>query len=268
MSHKKTTDVSENIPSASTVDGGVTKPSLVLVHGYFGGSPQWADQREYFSNAFNVITLDLPGFGLNANLESPESIEGYARYVLDEISKQGVESFYLLGHSMGGMIAQEMARLAPQRIEKLVLYGTGPIGVMPGRFETIEASRDRVRQDGVEATARRISAKWFVGGETGQGYSNCAEVAVMASEQATLAGLTAMESWSGVDALANIHTPTLVLWGDQDKSYLWPQPKQLWQEISGASLSVMAGCSHAAHLEKPALFNAILQDFLLHRLRG
>lgn len=239
-----------------------SKKTLVFVHGYFGGSPQWAAQREIFSSEFTIITPDLPGFGLNAHLDAPETITGFAQYVLDELDQQGIEQFHLLGHSMGGMIAQEIVKLAPSRVEKLILYGTGPVGIMPGRFETIEESRNRVAADGVVTTTRRIAAKWFVGGEKNPCYKACAEIAVMASLQAAQAGLTAMETWSGVDALANIKTPTLVLWGDQDQSYHWPLPQKLWQEIPGAGLSVVAGCSHAVHLEKPALFNAILRDFL------
>lgn len=238
------------------------KKTLVFVHGYLGGSPQWAAQVEAFSDNFNVITPDLRGFGLNAHLETPDTITGFAHDVLAELDQQGVEPCYLVGHSMGGMIAQEIVKLAPERISKLVLYGTGPVGVMPGRFETIEISRTRAASDGVKATARRIAAKWFIGGENGRGYEGCATIAEMASLQAVMAGLTAMESWSGVTELANINTPTLVLWGDQDKSYLWPLPEQLWREIPNASLSVVAGCSHAIHLEKPELFNAVLHDFL------
>ena len=239
-----------------------TKKPLVFVHGYLGGSPQWASQVEHFSDEFTVITPGLPGFGLNAQLDAPETITGFAQYVIDELDKQNIDQFYLVGHSMGGMIAQELTKLAPSRVEKLVLYGTGPIGVMPGRFETIAESRNRVVADGVESTARRISAKWFIGGESGTGYERCADIAVMSSLQAAQAGLTAMESWSGVEALPNIKAQTLVLWGDQDKSYHWPLPEMLWKQIPDASLSVVAGCSHAVHLEKPHLFNAILRDFL------
>jgi len=238
------------------------KTALVFVHGYLGGSQQWAHQVEQLSPNFNVITPDLPGFGLNAHLSSPETITGYAQYVLDQLSQLSIEQFHLVGHSMGGMIAQEIMKLASTRVEKLVLYGTGPVGVMPGRFETIDESRDRVKIEGVVNTAQRIAAKWFVGGKDGHGYDGCAKIAVMSSLQAALAGLTAMETWSGTENLANINTPTLVLWGDQDKSYHWPLPEMLWQEIPNAGLSVVSGCSHAVHLEKPELFNAILQDFL------
>jgi pimeloyl-ACP methyl ester carboxylesterase len=63
-------------------------------------------------------------------------------------------------------------------------------------------------------------------------------------------------------ALANIASPTLVLWGDCDRTYTWSQQLRLWQGIKGARLAVIPGCAHAVHLEKPKLFNAILADFL------
>ncbi len=99
-------------------------------------------------------------------------------------------------------------------------------------------------------------------GESGQGYDVCADLAIKSTEQAALAGLSAMESWSGVAALPDIKSPTLVLCGDGDRAYLWPQPEQLWNSIKGAQLAVIPGCAHAVHLEKAHLFNATLKDFL------
>ncbi|MFB0989242.1 MAG: alpha/beta hydrolase, partial [Gammaproteobacteria bacterium] len=72
-----------------------------------------------------------------------------------------------------------------------------------------------------------------------------------------------MESWSGVSALPKIESPTLIWWGDGDRAYLWQQTEQLWRDIKTSSLAVIPGCSHAVHLEKPALFNAMLHDFLV-----
>lgn len=80
--------------------------------------------------------------------------------------------------------------------------------------------------------------------------------------QAMLAGLTAMETWSGEVALQHISSPTLVLWGDLDQTYQWSQIEQLWKEIPNANLCVIPDCSHAVHLEKPNLFNTILLEFL------
>jgi len=157
---------------------------------------------------------------------------------------------------------QEMVARAPQRVDRLVLYGTGPVGLLPGRFETIDESKRRVVEHGPEATGRRISATWFLQREQAANYPVCAGLAVLASPQAALAGLSAMESWSGEAALENIASPTLVLWGDCDRTYMWDQQQKLWRGIDGASLAVIPGCAHAVHLEKPQLFNAILADFL------
>ncbi|MBT8433473.1 MAG: alpha/beta hydrolase [Gammaproteobacteria bacterium] len=236
--------------------------ALVLVHGYLGGSPQWAHQAQVFSPHFEVITPDLPGFGLNNETESPDTIRGLATYVLDELEQLGINDFHLLGHSMGGMIVQEMAALAPARIDRLVLYGTGPVGSMPGRFETIEESRRRLNDEGVEASGRRIAATWFLHGQGAKQYHVCADLAVKASLQAALAGLSAMSAWSGIESLPGIAAPTLVLWGDGDRAYQWSQAEQLWRGIAGARLAVVPGCSHAVHLEKPHLFNALLANFL------
>lgn len=237
--------------------------TLVFVHGYLGGSRQWENQILYFSEYFNVLTPGLPGFGDRNTLTAPESIAEFAAEVLEQVDKLHGGKFHLVGHSMGGMIAQQMVVQAPDQVDRLVLYGTGPNGIMPGRFETIEASRNKVQAQGTENTARQIAATWFLNGESAEGYALCAQLACMATTQAALAGLTAMENWSGVNALENIKSPTLVLWGDKDRAYLWSQPHQLWTSIKDAQLAVVPNCSHAVHSEKPFLFNPVLLDFLL-----
>ncbi len=235
---------------------------LVLVHGYFGGSSQWAQQVAFFSEYFHLVSVDLPGFGLNHSMQSPTSIRGYAQFVLDELDCQGIEQFHLLGHSMGGMIVQEMTTMVPDRVEHLILYGTGPVGMLPNRFETIAESKRRVAADGATLSGRRIAATWFVQGKQAQQYSVCADLSDNVSLTAALAGLSAMESWSGVAYLAHIKSPTLIIWGDSDRTYKWSQLEQLWNQIPAAQLGVMPACAHAAHLEKPHLFNRMLMDFL------
>jgi pimeloyl-ACP methyl ester carboxylesterase len=237
--------------------------SLVLVHGFLGGSAQWEPQRAEFAKRFDIFAVDLPGFGAGHRLEAPSRIADFAAYVFDRLDAAGIERFHLLGHSMGGMIVQEMARQQLARIDRLVLYGTGPVGAMPGRFEPIAESKRRASEDGVEATASRIAATWFLEGRNAEAYPGCAEIARQASMQAILAGLSAMESWSGVDFLPRISVPTLVIWGDGDRAYQWSQPEQLWRTIPGAGLAVIPGCAHAVHLEKSDIFNAVLRDFLV-----
>lgn len=234
---------------------------LVLVHGFMGGSGQW-DLQSPLAETIPLIPVDLPGFGNNADLTPINSIGGFADWVLQHLFEQGVEEFHLLGHSMGGMIVQEMVRRAPERINRLVLYGTGPLGIMPGRFEPIESSMKRAIEDGPASTAKRISATWFLDSENAKEYPACSAIAERASLGAILAGLEAMRDWSGRDALAAIRAQTLILWGDQDRAYRWPQVESLWTSIPNSYLAVVPGCCHAVHMEEPELFNRLVARFL------
>jgi 2-hydroxy-6-oxonona-2,4-dienedioate hydrolase len=235
--------------------------ALVFVHGFMGGSAQWklqapmAGQRE-------LICVDLPGFGRNAHLPPIDRIEEFAKWVLDDLTRRGVKQFDLLGHSMGGMIVQEMMHRAPERVLKFILYGTGAIGVLPGRFEPIETSMQRAGVDGPKATARRIAATWFLKQKAAVEYPACAELAEETSAPALIAGLEAMRGWNGLDRLSEIAAPTLVLWGDRDRTYPWSQIERLWQSIPNCNLAVVPACAHAVHLERPRLFNELISTFL------
>lgn len=234
---------------------------LVLVHGFMGGSDQWALQVP-LADGREVIAVDLPGFGKNARLDPVASIAGFADWVLAELSRRGVPRFDLLGHSMGGMIVQEMIRQAPDRLDRLILYGTASVGILPGRFEPIETSMERAEADGPRATARRISATWFLKGEAAPEYPLCAEIAEQSALPAILAGLEAMRDWSGEDNLAKIEAETLILWGESDRTYAWTQVEKLWRTIPDSHLAVVPGCAHAVHMERPEIFNLLVSGFL------
>ena len=235
---------------------------LVLVHGFMGGSEQWHHQITGLTNDFDLITIDLPGFGNKTSLPALGTITEYADWVLTHLSERGIDRFHLLGHSMGGMIVQQMAAYAPTRIDNLVLYSTGAIGMLPGRFETIEESKQRLQMEGSHAIARRTVASWFRDYEQADEYEACAAIATQSSSQAIIAGLEAMQSWTGESLLPDIPCRTLVLWGDLDRTYTWAQTERLWRNIPQANLAVIPQCAHAVHLEKPNLFNQVITTFL------
>ena len=235
---------------------------LVLVHGFLGGSAQWPPQMEFFADQLNVIAVDLPGFGKNNHLQPLVQIEQMADWVISTLRTQGIGKYHLLGHSMGGMIAQEIALRDAEQIASLILYSTGAKGVLPGRFETIETSKTRAKIDGPKVTARRIAATWFLHGESDPAYEGCAQVAETAAPDAIAAGLDAMQGWTGESGLAQINARTLVIWGDQDRTYPWSQIEVLWRTIPNARLAVVPNCAHAVHLEKPDILNRIISDFL------
>ena len=234
---------------------------LVLVHGFMGGSGQWALQSPLGADR-KLISIDLPGFGKRACKEPISSINGYAKWTLSELTDRGVHRFDLLGHSMGGMIVQEMVHLAPERIRKLILYGTGAVGELPGRFETIDASIARAKADGAIETARRISATWFLHKEASVHFAECAAIAEKSTLAAILAGLRAMQGWTGEKRLSDIDSDTLVLWGDRDRTYPWSQTELLWRSIPNAQLAVVPASAHAVHMEKHEVFNLLVSEFL------
>ena len=104
---------------------------LVLVHGFLGSSEMWRPQIDFFKYYFRVITPDLPGYGKSNKAKSHNSIQSIANLLLDCLEEKKLDKFYLLGHSMGGMIVQEMAKKDGNKILKLVCYSTGSSGEMP-----------------------------------------------------------------------------------------------------------------------------------------
>jgi pimeloyl-ACP methyl ester carboxylesterase len=243
------------MPSDSTLP-------FVLVHGFLGGAVQWKAEIAAFEDQHEVIALDLPGFADAAGQPPCQSIAAFAKSIVDRLDARGIDRFHLLGHSMGGMIVQEIASTFPDRVARLVLYGTGPLGRMPNRFEPLEVSLERLRNDGVAKSVERIIATWFVEGSNAEGFGQLTAIGAMADTAAAEAALLAMADWDGRPNLHRITMPTLILWGDTDRSYRWPQIETLWRELPEAYLAVLPKASHAAHLEKPALFHAVIQDFL------
>ncbi|MEH6579656.1 MAG: alpha/beta hydrolase [Amphritea sp.] len=238
-------------------------PVLVLVHGFLSGFSYWEKQIESLSTHFEVIAMDHPGYGGETQETGSDKVADFAANILKELDALGVNNFHLLGHSMGGMIAQEIALQAPDRVNRLVLYGTGPMGDLPGRFEPLEDSMVKVQKDGTEEAKYYTVASWFKKGTEDPSFESGMEMAKGVSLQTFINGLRAMAGWSAMGRLDQIQSQTLVVWGDLDRSYTWQQqPYTLWQEIKNASLAVIPGCSHNAHLENPQLFNQLLFDFL------
>ena len=235
---------------------------LVLVHGFLGSSEMWGPQIKFFKDNFRVIVPALPGFGKSNNIDSCNSIECMARAILRLLDKKKIKNFNLLGHSMGGMIVQEITKIAGEKILKLICYGTGPKGNIPGRFETIDQSRKKLKMDGLEVTANRIAKTWFVKEEKAKYFYLCDEAGKQTSIEATDNGLIAMKNWNGVENLRNIKNETLIVWGNQDKAYNFNQVETLKNHIPNSDLKIIDGCSHNVHLEKPDEFNAIVEDFL------
>ena len=236
---------------------------LVLLHGFLGSSKMWKPQIDFFKEHFRVITPDLPGFGKSNKAKSHNSIQSISKYLLDCLKEKKIDKFHLLGHSMGGMIAQEMAKSNGNKISKLVCYSTGARGEMPGRFESVNESRENLKKKGLEIMARNIAKTWFVKGENAKYFDVCIEAGKQSSVAVADNSLVAFKNWNGVDTLKNIKNETLIIWGDRDRSYNLEQVKTLEKNIKNSKLKIFENCAHNIHLEQPDQFNKTIKDFLL-----
>jgi len=236
---------------------------LVLVHGFLGSSKMWKPQIDFFKDHFRIITPDLPGFGKSNKAKSHNSIQSIANLLINCLEEKKIHKFHLLGHSMGGMIVQEMAKKIGDKISKLVCYSTGPRGEMPGRFETVDESRKNLQKNGLETMARNIAKTWFIKGENAKYFDVCIETGKQTSMEAVDNSLVAFKNWNGVDTLKNIKNETLIIWGDQDKSYNFEQVQALEKNIENSKLIIFKNCAHNVHLEQTDQFNKTIKNFLL-----
>ena len=164
---------------------------------------------------------------------------------------------------MGGMIVQEMAKKGGNKISKLVCYSTGPRGEMPGRFETVDQSRENLKKKGLEITAKNIAKTWFIKGEDAKYFDICIDAGKQTSMEVAENSLVTIKNWNGVDTLKNIKNETLIVWGDQDKSYNFEQVQTLENIIENSKLIMFKNCAHNVHLEQPDQFNHTIKNFLL-----
>ena len=235
---------------------------LVLLHGFLGSSTMWKPQIDFLKDHFRVITPDLPGFGKSKNAKPQNSIQSMSNLILDCLEEKKVSKFHLLGHSMGGMIVQEMAIKKGDKISKLICYSTGPIGEMPGRFETVDESRENLKKNGLKIMARSVAKTWFAKGKDAKYFKVCIQAGKQTSIEAADNSLAALKKWNGVDKLKNIKNETLIIWGNKDKSYNLSQVKILEKNIPNSSLVTFDRCAHNVHLEKIEKFNRTVLNFI------
>ena len=235
---------------------------LVLVHGYLGSSEMWNLQKEFLSKHFRIFTPALPGFGESYKVQSLNSINAIAKFIFKCLDEKKITEFHLMGHSMGGMIVQEMVKISGDRIKKLICFATGSIGDVPGRFESMDTTRERLKKDGLKETVNRITKKWFIEGNKAKYYYLCENAVKNISIQSADNALIAMKNWRGYENLKNIKQDTLIIWGDRDVSYNFGQVDTLKKNIPNSKLEIFKGCSHNVHLEEPQKFNETVKNFL------
>jgi 2-hydroxy-6-oxonona-2,4-dienedioate hydrolase len=237
---------------------------LVLQHGFVGGGGYFAPQAARLSHFFDVICPDLPGFAGSALQRTEMTMQGLSRSLIELLDEIGVEKFFLLGHSMGGCVALQTALDYPGRVGKLILYGTSSSGQLPNRFESVQETLRRIQMDGIQATAERIAATWFVEGRHAAMYEFCVSAAGQPDQAAAMRAIENIQHWDVSDRLGELEIPALVICGDRDKSYGLEETLAMVRRIKNSQFCVLPDCAHAAHLESPEMFTDQISTFLLH----
>lgn len=237
--------------------GGRGAPLLVLPPEF--AANRWFPYHDALAARFQVFAPDHLGFG---NSERPDWLEGIDDQVLhyvDLLDTLGLERVAVMGLSLGGWIAAELAVAYPQRVERLVLVGAAGLKVdgVP-RFDVFTHPIEETLQ-----TLFHDQDRWVQLVSTDLG----PEVILRAyHESATLARLTwnpYMYNPKLERRLRRVKAPTLVVWGDDDRFLPLPHGEAYARSIPGARLQVIAQCGHFPPFEQTDAFLRCVTEFLL-----
>jgi len=249
---------------------------FLLMHGFTGAKEDFTEWLDLLAaQGWHVVAPDHRGHGASSK---PASDEAYSTSILADdalalTDALGWSTFVLLGHSMGGFVAQTMALNAPERLDALVLMDTahGPLeGINPDEVELAKAVVRDVGMAGLlELLEQRGSpleteANKRVSAER-PGYVEFGNRKFLATSPHLYAALLS-EMISQQDRLAELaglpaQLPTLVIVGDQDAPFIGPS-KRMADTIPAATLAVVADAGHSPQFENPDQWWLVLSTFL------
>ena len=245
---------------------GVGQP-LLLIMGLGGNIEMWEPfDRELEASGIQTISFDAPGTGQSADLRRPLRMGGLARMIEHLLDRLGYERVDVLGVSFGGMLAQQLAYQAPNRVRRLVLAATGAgspgLGGVPGKPGPLIklASPRRYRDaDYFAAEADRL-----YGGRASAvpGHHVSARLANPPSSRGYRYQQWAVLGWTMLPWLRTLDQPTLVLAGDDDRLVPVVNGRILAWLIPRARLEVVRGGGHLFLLELASSAAALVGGFL------
>jgi pimeloyl-ACP methyl ester carboxylesterase len=240
--------------------------AVVLLHGVGGGKELWTPQLDHLAaRGYRAIAWDAPGYGaspLPPRFDWPELSQALL-VLLDRLKLAKVA---LVGHSMGGMVAQDFAARHPARLAALVLSGTSPaFGNPDGEFQRkFLATRLGPLDAGgtMAALAPEIVREVIGDAPDGQGVALATEVMARVPDATYRLAIAALTTFDRRAALSEIRVPTLVLAGERDRNAPPAMMERMAARIPGARYVCLAQAGHLANVEQPAAFDAALDAFL------
>jgi pimeloyl-ACP methyl ester carboxylesterase len=243
---------------------------VVLIHGHTGNLRNWTLQIPALRQHYRTISPDLRGHGLSARPVRPEdySIPLMAGDVYGLLRQLQVESCHLVGHSLGGMVAQELILRHPETFRALVLVDTSA-GVPDRTEEELDERRKTAQialEKGMEGlfdyqTGRNSLAQAWAR-QNPEWARRWREQFLMTSPEAYVYSMEAVRLWEhSVERLRAVQAPTLIVCGENDTAFL-ARSKEINQHIEGSELFTIPGVGHAPQLESPQVLSEKLLEFL------
>lgn len=252
--------------SLAIVRAGPPGRPVLLLHGIGGGKAIWAGSVAALAAAgFDAIAVDLPGYG-ESQAMAPGGMPAMAQAVRATLDALGLSRAALVGHSMGGMVAQEIAAVAPQRVSALVLACTSPaFGKADGDWQAqfvAERLRPLDAGLGMPGLAAALVPPMLGPAAEPDGVALATRVMAAVPEATYRAVLAAIVAFDRRAALPAIGVPTLCLAGEHDRTAPPKVLRGMAERIPGARCAELAGAGHIANVETPAAFDAAVTAFL------
>jgi pimeloyl-ACP methyl ester carboxylesterase len=253
---------------------------LLLIMGFATDSTAWAFQVPSFAERYRTIAFDNRGVGRSSKPPGPYTIHEMADDAAGLLDALGIERTHILGLSMGGMIAQEIALRHPERVRGLVLAATYPEPdeevERTRRFTTGQLGGSITADGEVQIDLQAVNPLVFFQHLLPLVFSESFITTELPKLMQLFAGslqygfsleaifgqLTAVMNHKATDRLHKIASPTLVLTGDADRLIPAANSDVLAAHIPGARLMKIPGGTHGFNLEQPDVFNRAVLDFL------
>lgn len=242
---------------------------IVFVHGFTGNLRNWALTAPVVARSYRTVSLDLRGHGASGRPVRPEDyrLPVMAEDVRELLRVLGIDACVLVGHSMGGMIAQEFALAHQDLLRGLVLVDTAP---SPGSRSVGAVSQDQIQQilgsGGMEMVFEQVTMRGPLANPAVRNDPAALEVwrqeFLKTSPEAYLYASRAMaERRDLLDLLPQIRVPALVICGEHDEPFVDPS-RRMHERLPDSRLRFIRGAGHSPQIDRPDDFNAALLEFL------
>jgi pimeloyl-ACP methyl ester carboxylesterase len=248
---------------------------ILFVHGLAGCWRNWLENLPHFARTHRAIALDLPGFGHSPMPSWEIDMPAYGQLIHDFCEKLGIErAAALVGNSMGGFVSTEAAIERPSRFDRLVLVSAAGIS-----FAEVQGRRPEAALRMFEATVPFLSGAhrfWLTRPRARQlafgnvfRYPNLVRPELLAEQiepsvksPGFAAASRAMSGYDTRHRLPEIEIPTRVVWGLNDRIVPVEAAIGYHRLIAGSRLEILERTGHVPQMERPARFNALLEEFL------